>query len=78
MSNNLQVRCAFNTNHVMPVAKYVWHLARCPDKKLREKNKMPIYYCPNNRLHIFLNRTALLDHSRTCIPKKQPQISTAL
>ena len=69
----MHVRCAFNTNHVMPAERYVWHLARCPDKKSREQQKLPIFYCTNNRLHIFLNRNAYLDHMKTCKPKQPKQ-----
>ena len=62
--------CAFNANHTMGLPKYVWHLARCPDKKKREAAKLPIYYCQNNRLHIFLNLHDFKSHQKNCLSSK--------
>ena len=66
MQDQKRVACAFNANHCMAPAKYVWHLARCPDKKNREAAKFPIYYCKFNRLHIFLNIHAFNTHEKQC------------
>ena len=58
--------CAFNSNHVMPVQRYPWHLARCPDHKYRLHQGLPIYRCPHHTLHIFLNEQALRIHLPVC------------
>ena len=67
--HNMQVACAFNVSHKMPISRYVWHLVRCPDKKSREASGLPIYYCSRNRLHIFLNRQKHQAHEKVCAPK---------
>ena len=64
-----RVVCAFDSNHVMSIQRYHWHLARCPAKKLREENGLPIYTCPYHRMHIFLNRFQLTDHMAVCDSK---------
>ena len=66
MTEKRMIKCAFNANHQMEVKRYSWHLARCPDKKLREESKLPIYVCKNNLYHIFLNRDAYMKHAKEC------------
>ena len=63
------VICAFNSNHRMSVQRYNWHLARCPDKKKRESEGLPIFVCKYHRMHIFLNRAAYHDHMAICDSK---------
>ena len=50
----------------MPVQRYPWHLARCPDHKYRLQQGLPIYRCPHHTLHIFLNEKALRIHLHVC------------
>ena len=67
-----RVCCAFNSNHKMPVQRYPWHLARCPDHKFRIQSGLPIYKCPHHNLHIFLSNTALEHHLVICEQKTNP------
>ena len=57
----------------MPLLRYPWHLARCPDYKARKENGLPIYKCKNHTLHIFLNRQALELHLPICDAKPKEE-----
>ena len=73
-----RVVCAFNSNHKMPVPRYVWHLARCPDRLNRIKQGLPIYKCRYHILHIFLNKQSCVDHEKYCDSKPKEKETSAV
>ena len=61
-----RVRCPFNSSHELRVPKLAFHLAKCPDHKLRKQHNLPIFHCRWHYLHIFLNITDLSRHEEVC------------
>ena len=65
-SENRVVVCAFNSNHRMSPQRYFWHLAKCPDRKKREKQRLPIFVCQYHNMHIFLDKYQYEKHLPNC------------
>ena len=60
------VQCAFNASHRIAVPRYPWHLARCPDYKMRVERGLPVYKCEWNYLHLFMCKQDWEMHKAVC------------
>jgi hypothetical protein len=61
-----KMECLFNKGHKVPKLRMMWHLAKCPDKKLYLEQGKPIFYCRFDANHIFLNLNHLQNHEQVC------------
>ena len=65
------VRCIFNHNHVMPLMRYQWHLAKCQDRIERESKGLKTYVCKFHSMHMFLSRQDLDKHEPECAKRRE-------
>jgi len=60
-----QVKCPYNSNHVMPPMRLQWHLTKCPDKRTQGHL---FASCPFNAVHI-VRKEEIEKHKLSCPDK---------
>lgn len=80
--NDPYVHCPFDRAHFTPSTRLPFHIAKCPAKKKREADGLPIYYCQYHHLHIYLDEKELRQHELDCpnnlLPKKKGEFKTPM